>query len=107
MRCRSLRRRRSPMRARTRTRAAARILRGARRSLAARGTDDGDVLMSERSKGQTLCRSLSGALALALCLGWAGQAKATELYGLVVGIDDYIGTANDLDGAVNDAQDVE
>jgi hypothetical protein len=62
--------------------------------------------MSERSKGQTRCRSLSGALALALCLGWAGQAKATELYGLVVGIDDYIGTANDLDGAVNDAQDV-
>ena len=62
--------------------------------------------MSERSKSQHRCRSLSCALALALCLGVAGPAKAAELYGLSVGIDDYIGTANDLDGAVNDAQDV-
>ena len=33
-------------------------------------------------------------------------AGAAELYGLVVGVDDYVGTANDLDGAVNDANDV-
>src|SRR5262245_49794394 len=34
------------------------------------------------------------------------QVEAAELYGMVVGIDDYVGTANDLDGAVNDASDV-
>ena len=62
--------------------------------------------MSERRKGQSRCRSLSGALVLGLCLGMAGPAKAGELYGLTVGIDDYIGTVNDLDGAVNDAKDV-
>lgn len=34
-----------------------------------------------------------------------GPARAAEhLYGLVVGIDDYRGTANDLKGAVNDAK---
>ena len=62
--------------------------------------------MSERRKGQSRCRSLSGALVLGLCLGMAGPANAAELYGLTVGIDDYIGTVNDLDGAVNDAKDV-
>ena len=31
---------------------------------------------------------------------------AEELYGLVVGIDDYVGTRNDLAGAVNDANDI-
>jgi uncharacterized caspase-like protein len=33
-------------------------------------------------------------------------AAAPALYGLVIGIDDYVGTANDLDGAVNDANDI-
>ena len=32
------------------------------------------------------------------------RLRAAELYGLVVGIDDYVGTGNDLDGAVNDAE---
>ena len=36
----------------------------------------------------------------------AAPAGAGELYGLVVGIDDYVGTANDLDGAANDANDI-
>jgi hypothetical protein len=44
-------------------------------------------------------------LALLLCLG-AAPANPAESYGLVIGIDDYIGTENDLEGAVNDAQDV-
>jgi hypothetical protein len=44
--------------------------------------------------------------ALALSLMAPSQAYAAELYGMVVGIDDYIGTVNDLDGAVNDASDV-
>ena len=48
--------------------------------------------------------TLVGALALAPVA--TPQAHAAELYGMVVGIDDYIGTANDLDGAVNDAGDV-
>ena len=36
----------------------------------------------------------------------AAPASAAELYGLVVGIDDYVGEGNDLDGAANDAADV-
>jgi hypothetical protein len=44
-------------------------------------------------------------LALLLCLA-AAPANPAESYGLVIGIDDYIGTENDLEGAVNDAQDV-
>ncbi len=39
-----------------------------------------------------------------LCAATAPAAAA--VYGLVVGIDDYIGTANDLNGAVNDARDI-
>ena len=42
--------------------------------------------MSERSKSQNRCRSLPGALALALCFGVAGPVNAAELYGLTVGI---------------------
>ena len=34
-------------------------------------------------------------------------AKAGDMYGLVIGIDDYIGEQNDLAGAVNDANDIE
>lgn len=60
--------------------------------------------MSERSK--FCCISLAGGLVLLLCLGLAAPASAADLYGLVVGIDDYIGEKNDLDGAVNDANDV-
>jgi hypothetical protein len=36
----------------------------------------------------------------------AAPSSATELYGLVVGIDDYVGEGNDLDGAANDADDI-
>ena len=32
--------------------------------------------------------------------------NAANLYGLVIGIDDYVGKANDLVGAVNDAKDI-
>jgi Caspase domain len=41
---------------------------------------------------------------IALCL--APCAAKAELYGLVVGIDDYLLPANHLDGAVNDAKDI-
>ncbi len=41
---------------------------------------------------------------LALCL--TPCAAKAELYGLVVGIDDYLLPANHLDGAVNDAKDI-
>jgi hypothetical protein len=47
--------------------------------------------MRKRSKGRMCCRSLFGALALLLCFGLAARASAAEL-----GIDDYIGTENDL-----------
>lgn len=56
--------------------------------------------------GCSRCRGVLAALALSLTLAAAHPANAAELYGLVVGIDDYVGTANDLDGAVNDANDV-
>lgn len=36
----------------------------------------------------------------------AAPAAAEALYGVVVGIDDYVGTQNDLSGAVNDAEDI-
>jgi hypothetical protein len=62
--------------------------------------------MRKRSKGGACCRSLSAALASLLFLAVAAPASAAELYGLVIGIDDYVGEGNDLDGAANDAQDV-
>ena len=60
--------------------------------------------MSARSKFRF--RGFSGLFAALFCFGAAAPASAAELYGLVVGIDDYIGADNDLDGAANDAQDV-
>ena len=62
--------------------------------------------MRKRSKGGAWCRSLSAAFASLLFFAVAAPASAAELYGLVVGIDDYVGEGNDLDGAANDAQDV-
>ena len=56
-------------------------------------------------KVRTHRKSFIGALALLLFLGTA-PASAADLYGLVIGTDDYIGTENDLDGAVNDASDI-
>jgi Caspase domain len=52
------------------------------------------------------CISLFGALFLLLGLLLPMPAAAAELYGLVIGINDYIGTDNDLEGAVNDAGDI-
>ena len=62
--------------------------------------------MHKRSKGRVCGKSLSTALALLLFTAIVAPAGAGELYGLVVGIDDYVGTANDLDGAANDANDI-
>src|SRR6476619_4681985 len=62
--------------------------------------------MRKRSKGGAWCRSLSAAFASLLFFAVAAPASAAELYGLVVGIDDYIGEGNDLGGAGNDAADV-
>jgi hypothetical protein len=50
-------------------------------------------------------RGIAAAAALCLILA-VTSARAAGLYGLVIGVDDYAGTANDLDGAVNDANDV-
>lgn len=47
----------------------------------------------------------AGAATALLCAG-APALAAGDLYGLVIGIDDYVGTANDLEGAVNDANDI-
>lgn len=48
-----------------------------------------------------------GLLMLGLSVGLGASSRPAEagdaLYGLVVGIDDYLGTVNDLQGAVNDA----
>ena len=51
--------------------------------------------MVERSKG-AWSTSLSAALASVLFFAVAAPASAAELYGLVVGIDDYVGEGNDL-----------
>ena len=52
-------------------------------------------------------RKFQVALLAALALAFMAPSQAhAELYGMVVGVDDYIGTVNDLDGAVNDASDV-
>ena len=52
------------------------------------------------------CRACRAAAAAAFLLV-AGPAHAADaLYGLVVGVDDYVGTLNDLGGAVNDAGDI-
>ncbi|MGB6949907.1 MAG: caspase family protein, partial [Methyloceanibacter sp.] len=73
-------------------------------SLTGRSSDERDDVMRERGKFRR--RGLSGLLAALFCFGAGVPATAAELYGLVVGIDDYIGTDNDLDGAANDARDV-
>ncbi|MBK5197050.1 MAG: caspase family protein [Methyloceanibacter sp.] len=57
-------------------------------------------------RGQDRYRSVAGALAMSLVLCASAPAWGADLYGLTVGIDDYEGTVNDLDGAVNDAKDV-
>jgi hypothetical protein len=62
-------------------------------------------MRERRVVGLTRCQGVLAALALSLALA-TNPAGAAELYGLVVGVDDYVGTANDLDGAVNDANDV-
>ena len=45
-------------------------------------------------------------LALALMTICAPAAEAKSLYGLVIGINDYLGEKNDLEGALNDANDI-
>jgi hypothetical protein len=52
------------------------------------------------------CRCVSLALLLSLGVCVASSAAKAELYGLVIGIDDYLLPANHLDGAVNDAKDI-
>lgn len=46
------------------------------------------------------------AMALVASLFLASAAHASDLYGLVIGIDDYLLPINHLDGAVNDANDI-
>lgn len=62
--------------------------------------------MHKRNKGHVCGKSLLTAIALLFFVVVTLPASAAELYGLVVGIDDYVGTANDLDGAANDAGDI-
>lgn len=61
----------------------------------------------KRPETRLTCRhaGLIGAATAALLIGSPAGA-AERLYGLVVGIDDYVGTVNDLGGAVNDANDI-
>src|SRR5262249_24950387 len=78
----------------------------ARSSPTARSSNRRVVPMPKCSKGRVGGKSLSAALALPFFMAVMASASAGELYGLVVGIDDYVGTANDLDGATNDAEDI-
>jgi Caspase domain len=50
--------------------------------------------------------SVAGALIVSVLLLGAGSASGADLYGLTVGIDDYLDPVNHLDGAINDAKDV-
>lgn len=61
--------------------------------------------MVERRKVHVVHWTLAGVALLVCCLSIL-PASAADLYGLTVGIDDYIGDGNDLDGAVNDSNDV-
>ncbi len=53
-------------------------------------------------------RRYSHIIILMLCaLCFSGTtARTADMYGLVIGIDDYVGVDNDLAGAVNDARDI-
>src|SRR4051812_37855047 len=60
-----------------------------------------------RSLARKTVRSRASLVLAASVLAIAAAAPATaadKLYGLIVGIDDYLGTVNDLHGAVNDAE---
>jgi hypothetical protein len=52
------------------------------------------------NRSSALCAAMVGLL---VALTAPSPARAEALYGLVIGIDDYVGTVNDLGGAVNDA----
>ncbi len=56
-------------------------------------------------------RSVKAVMAMALVvligsLAGVARAQAASLYGLTIGVDDYIGVQNDLEGAVRDAEDI-
>ena len=50
--------------------------------------------------------AIIGCVAGTITLGAGTLPSAAANYGLVIGIDDYIGRSNDLKGAVNDANDI-
>lgn len=61
--------------------------------------------------GKTALRTITTFMAVALIaaigsVSGTPRAQAAALYGLTVGVDDYIGVANDLEGAVHDAKDI-
>jgi hypothetical protein len=62
--------------------------------------------MCQRRKTRSHCGYPALALLLAMGLAFAPSAAKAELYGLVVGIDDYLLPINHLDGAANDARDI-
>ena len=60
-----------------------------------------------------LMKAIFDKIYLKICLGiviillsLSAPAHAQNLFGLVIGIDDYLGESNDLAGAVNDANDI-
>ncbi|MEC9368487.1 MAG: caspase family protein [Pseudomonadota bacterium] len=60
------------------------------------------------SRTRTGCAWLAAFAAALLCIEGPTSLQAREpaIFGLVVGIDDYIGERNDLEGAVHDAEDI-
>src|SRR5450755_274165 len=73
---------------------------------AARITNRRVRFMCQRRKTRSHCGYPALALLLAMGLAFAPSAAKAELYGLVVGIDDYLLPVNHLDGAANDARDI-
>lgn len=63
--------------------------------------------MGQNRVGKYIVRAARSAIAalFVLCALYS-NAGASNLYGLIIGIDDYLGTENDLQGAVNDARDL-
>ncbi len=60
----------------------------------------------ESNRAYAYFPQLLSVLTIAFFLIGVGSAKAGDVYGLIIGINDYIGTHNDLEGAVNDANDI-
>ncbi len=62
--------------------------------------------MPRSSRTRLGLRASCAAAALAFCAAFPAASASAATYGLIIGVDDYAGVSNDLQGAVNDANDI-